>query len=383
MWMLPGLVFICLSGLHQALLQSQKKYFVPSVLPVVFNGVWIFAAFVSGGMKTLAIWVTLGAGVQWAVSSWRVKREFIRVERGRGFSFSWRELAAPMTFGLVGTAAVQINSAFDAVFARLADLSGPAYLWYAIRVQQLPLALFGLALSGALLPPLSRAFQEGDDGRFYAFLRESLRRGAMLIIPSTFGMFALGGVGINFLYGRGHFGLIEVEQTAQCLWAYAAGLIPAVLVLILSQGYYAKKLYWLAARASLISVLANILLNSLFVLGFNLGAVSVAIATSVSSFLNAYLLVKKLPESVNREIIWLSGRLTLASLTAMLATLGFQAVSFDGLAAGGWEKGGQLATATALYLAAFSGAAWLLRLSEIWEILRSKGQPQTKKSEIA
>lgn len=381
MWMLPGLFFICLSGLHQALMQSQKKYFVPSVLPAVFNGVWIAAAFVSGGMRDLAIWVTIGAVVQWSISAWRVRMEFAGVEKRRGGAFSWRELAGPMTLGLVGTAAVQINSALDAIFARVADLSGPAYLWYAIRVEQLPLALFGLALSGALLPPLARAIREGDEGRFYAFLKAALRRGSLLIIPSTFGIFALGRVGLNFLYGHGHFEVSDVEQTAQCLWAYGAGLIPSVLVLLVTQGYYAKKKYWQAARVSLIAVAANILLNSFFVWGLKWGSVSVAIATSVSSFVNAYLLLKGLPESVDREVLRLSGKVTLASLTAAALTIVFQAVSFGGLALGGWEKGWQLGSSAVLYLAVFCGASWLLRLSEMWEILKPRDQSQKARSE--
>lgn len=41
----------------------------------------------------------------------------------------------------IGVGAAQVNNALDAVFARYADSEGPAYLWYAIRLQQLPLAL--------------------------------------------------------------------------------------------------------------------------------------------------------------------------------------------------------------------------------------------------
>ena len=70
------------------------------------------------------------------------------------FSPELKKMIAPLLLGAVGVGAVQINSALDAVFARSASLEGPAYLWYAIRIEQLPLALFGIALSSALFPLL-------------------------------------------------------------------------------------------------------------------------------------------------------------------------------------------------------------------------------------
>lgn len=378
MWMLPGLLFICLSGLNQALLQSQKRYFFPSASPAVFNGVWILAAVCTQNMRWLAVWITLGCALQWALSSWEVRKEFSKVEKRqrRWFSLSCRKLVGLMTLGLIGTAAVQVNSALDAIFARLADLSGPVYLWYAIRMQQLPLALFGLALSGALLPPLSRAYQNGDWEKFYGFLRSSLRRVAVLMIPSSFGLMALSGVGLNFLYGHGHFGIGEVERTADCLFAYSVGLIPSVFILLYSQGCYAQKNYRGPAKASLISVLVNIFLNALFVFGCEWGAMSIALATSVSAFVNGYLLSKELPDVLDRSLLRLCQQLILAAVVASLVVWGVQQVSFDGLGATSVEKAWQLGFLSLVYLGTFLGMSSLLKLEEVWSLLKRNPKPE-------
>src|SRR5690606_33001542 len=114
------------------------------------------------------------------------------------FSKEVRVLLKPLSFGLAGVGAAQVNSALDALFARCSDPSGPAYLWYAIRIQQLPFALLGIALSGALLPALSRACSKN----YPDLLREGIRKGVALMVPCSVGMIVLSHAGLDLLYGR-------------------------------------------------------------------------------------------------------------------------------------------------------------------------------------
>src|SRR5207253_3889598 len=86
------------------------------------------------------------------------------------YSADVRRLGGPLALGLLGVGSSQINNAVDALFARYADPEGPAQLWYGLRLLQLPLALFGIAMSGALLPPLSRAIQAGNKQEYLHFL---------------------------------------------------------------------------------------------------------------------------------------------------------------------------------------------------------------------
>lgn len=335
MWMAPGLFFICLYALNSALLQCQKRYFLPAVAPVVFNFIWVWAVLclwhlpLMQAIQGLSMAVTLAFMGQWLATAF-AQRSYLQQTLQKGewfrprlFSGEWKAFLKPLSLGTIGIGAVQLNSALDAIFARFADAAGPAYLWYAIRIEQLPLALFGIALSGALLPPLSRALQEGALERYQELLRGALKSCASLIIPCTFGMFALGGVGVNLLYGHGDFLIEDVQQTTICLWAYGIGLFPSVLVLLLAAGFYAQKEYRWPALASVISVALNILLNALFVFGLQWGAISIALATSIGSFCNALILTMGLRQKVGSIFavdFWAyCGKMTFCSAVAAAA----------------------------------------------------------------
>lgn len=122
-------------------------------------------------------------------------------------------------------------------------------------------------------------------------LRFALKRVFSLIFPCSIGMFVLGASGINLLYGRGGFNEESTYHTILCLWGYGLGLIPSVFVLILASGFYAAKDYRIPTIGCIFSVIANIVLNTLFVFGFGWGAFSIALSTSLSALFNfLYLL---------------------------------------------------------------------------------------------
>lgn len=303
--MLPSLFFICLAGLHTAYLQCERSYFLPAAAPVAFNLLWIFGVLFLASvppqeaMPKLALCIVVACFFQWLVTLPKVTQLLIRdglnfnhFSTINPFSNDICSMWKPLVLGIVGIGAAQINSAFDAIFARFAESSGPAYLWYAIRLQQLPLALFGIALSGALLPPLTRAIKEGDLTRSSKLLDVAVHRSMLLIVPITAGLFILGYRCIDLLYGYGDFNVQSVAGTTDCLWGYSLGLIPMTLVLITAPIYYARADYRTPTIASVMSMILNMALNVLFVLKLNLNASSIALATSLCAWVNlAYLIV--------------------------------------------------------------------------------------------
>jgi putative peptidoglycan lipid II flippase len=183
-------------------------------------------------------------------------------------------------------------------------------LWYAIRIEQLPLALFGIALSAALLPPLARALQENFYERYVQLLRFAFRRSFSFIFPCTLGIFVLGVVGINLLYGHGDFNMQATLQTVICLWGYGLGLLPAVFVLLLAPAFYAKKEFQIPTVGSLLSVGIHVLLSVFFIFWFKWGSFSIAITTSLAAWFNylylSYHLSKKLGEPLLNKEVFLS-----------------------------------------------------------------------------
>lgn len=317
--MLPSLLFICLAGLNSALLQCEHSYFLPSVASVAFNAVWICGALIlhfsaaDEAMAKLALCIILACFCQWLVTVpkvFSILRSYGLIEAFRKSIYSinlfsedlWK-LGVPFLLGIVGIGAAQINSGCDALFASYADSSGPAYLWYAIRLQQLPLALFGIALSGALLPPLSRAIKAGETSRSFLLLNAAIMRSVQLILPMTGLLFLLGQRSIQLLYGYGDFGASSVSGTTTCLWGYALGLLPMTLVLVIAPIFYAKGEYRASTLASVVSMLLNLFFNGLFVVGFGWGASSVAVATSISAFVNVLYLIMALESPMQKVVL--------------------------------------------------------------------------------
>ncbi len=311
MLILPGVLFVCLFGLCSGLLHCEKYFFLTGVAPVAYNVIWLSAVWVfrndlpESVAIGLSLSITLAFFSQWLMTvpktasflfqhlSWR------ECLKARLFSLEIRKMFSSLSLGVLGVGAAQINTALDTIFARLSSLEGPAYLNYAIHLQQLPLALFGIAISSALLPPLSRAYQAEDKTLSCTLLNSAISNAMLFILPCTGGIFALGRVSVNLLFGRGDFTPLSTLHTTECLWGYGIGLAPMVLALLFAPAFYAKKDYWTPTLASLCSIALNLFLNFLFVCWFHFGSASLAYSTSIAALFNAALLYRHLPFKVS------------------------------------------------------------------------------------
>jgi putative peptidoglycan lipid II flippase len=310
--MMPGLLFICLSALFSAFLQCEGVFFLVGASPVAFNAIWIAATWAlrhqapDTAALGLSLAVTLAFLMQWLVLIPRTLRlvsaslPWREWFTGNFFSADFKALVGALSLGIVGVCAIQINSAVDALFSRYASLEGPAYLTYAIRIQQFPLAIFAIAIASAALPPLSRAISSADFAKYCELLRFSLSRTFSLVFPCTVGLLVLGGPAINLAFGRGHFLPESVVHTTTCLFGYSIGLVPAAFVILMAAAFYSRKDYRTPTYASVGSVVANIALNAWFLFGLGWGTPSVAIATSLAAMLNALLLSRQLSQQVGQ-----------------------------------------------------------------------------------
>lgn len=338
-WLLPGILFICLYGLNISLLNCYDTFFIPSFAPFVCNAIWIGAAFYlrnqspAVAMPTLAKWVAIGFFGQWLLTVPYTLKHV--AGRWRDW-FQWKipaevkGLAKSFALGVIGVGAVQINALVDALFARYADMSGPTYLWYSIRLEQLALAVFGIACISTIVPRLSRAIKAGrleEAGSLFGF---SYKRIMAVMIPCTFAILVLGTAAVNLIYGRGHFSDLAISKTTLCLWAYGVGLVPTALVILFSAIFYAHNNFRLPMFISLITVALNMVLNMLFVWVWKMGAISTALATSLSALANCWILYK-----LTQKMGWKPGlslsrfiQICAASLFAGLCTLGVDYLFF-------------------------------------------------------
>ena len=334
MIMLPGLVFICLYGLCMALLECEMNYFIPAVAPVGFNIVWITAIFyckdmpLYEAMKGISISIVFAFFVQWLVTVPGVLRYVLahlslkEWLSPRLFSHKLGKMMQPLLLGVIGVCAVQINSAFDIFIARFASLEGPAYLSYAHRLQQLPLALFGIAISSAVLPPLSRAIKEKRGHDAIKLVQFALTKNFTILFTITIAIFFMAAPSINLLYARGNFSTEALIYSSRCLFGYGIGLVPISFIFILASVFYARGDYKTPMLASVLALFVNVVLNCICVFVLKFSALSIALATSISTFINMAFLLRHLGIKFEKKM-WQSflrvGGLNL--ITAVFVTL--------------------------------------------------------------
>ena len=293
--LLPSIIFIALYALNISVLNCEKSFFLPSVAPFFLNLVWMIAICLVwkkpayDALHTLAMSLVFAFLLQWVVT---LPRVFKLLAVASSEKMPIMPIIRPFLLAILGVTATQINSALDSIFARIADPAGPALLWYAIRLQQLPLALFGIGMAGALLPPITRAIQTGDNKQAAHFFNYAISKIFKFMLPTTLAIFVLGLPAVNLIYNHGKFTHEAAVITTHSLWAYGVGLVPMSLVLVFATTFYARKDYMTPMLISVSCVALNVTLNALFVFVFNMGVVSIAVATSVAATANALLLFK-------------------------------------------------------------------------------------------
>jgi len=321
-WMFPYLAMISLAALSWAVLNTYKHFAVPAASPALLNVAIIFAAVAlapsfENPAIALAIGVLLGGFLQLAIQFPALKR----IGWIPRISFDFKQAAIRETFTLFGPAvlaiaAVQINILIGTILATLLDTGAVSYLYYSDRIVQLPLALFGIAMSTALLPTLSGHLSRGDKNAALNDLRAGLAWLSWITLPAVVGAFYLAEPIVVTLFERGAFSHADSVATAQTLKAYAIGLIAFCWVKLLASACYAGKDAKAPMHYAAISVAVNIILAVILMQFW--AYVGLALATSLAAFVNVAMLYKRLTRTYGSL---LTARIVKRLLTAVIASM--------------------------------------------------------------
>ncbi|MDQ6979583.1 MAG: murein biosynthesis integral membrane protein MurJ [Mariprofundaceae bacterium] len=296
-WMFPYLACISLAAMSWAVLNSYRKFSVAAASPALLNIALIFAAIVlapqmDNPAEALAIGVILGGVLQLAIQFPALKRiGWIPSPTWRPRSPAiWQTL---LLFGpaVLSIAAVQINILVGTILATLQPVGAVSYLYYADRLVQLPLGVFGIAMGTALLPALS----DHMANRRFSEARRELGQGlawlTWIILPAVVGLLLLAEPIVRTLFEHGLFTANDAHATAMTLQAYTVGLMAFCWARVLSTACYAEKDAKAPMRYAIVSMIANIVLALLLM--EPLGYVGLALATSLASWLNVVLLWRR------------------------------------------------------------------------------------------
>ena len=189
---------------------------------------------------------------------------------------------------VVGLSASQINVFINTFYASSCGQGSVSWLNYAYRLVHLPQGLFGVALSVATLPMVSRfAAHENLPAMKEAF-KSSLALAMLLTIPAAAGLIALAGPICTVIFQHGRFTALDSQQTAAALVLYSLGLFAFAGVKILVPVFYTLNDTKIPVMGSFITVAANIVLINLTIAP--LGHRAIALSTSLSMLVNLLFL---------------------------------------------------------------------------------------------
>lgn len=293
----PYIFFISLTALAGSLLNTHGKFAVPAVTPVLLNISLIVAScglapLLSNPEMALA-WGVLLAGVAQLMFQIPFLWKIGILPRPK---INWRDKAVRkvlllMPPALFGAAIYQITLLVDSLFASFLPAGSISWLYYADRLMEFPLGMIGVGLTTVILPSLSRQYSKGNMQDFRKTLDWGVRCVFLIGVPAMLGLFLLAGPLITTLFQSGKFTNNDVVMTAQCLMAYALAVIGIMLAKMFSNAFYATQNIKTPVKISVFILISNVALNATLI---HIWAhIGLALATSLSSLLNAVLLYRK------------------------------------------------------------------------------------------
>ena len=290
-FMLPFLPAVALAAACMGMLNARGRFAIPALAPSMLNlgmivvGVGLIPVMRSAGQPAIvamAIGVLAGGLVQLLVQVPSLYALGFRLRLVRPlFSEGVRRVGALMLPATIGLAATQMNLMVTTIIASLLAQGSVSWLWYAYRLMQLPIGVFGVALATVSLPALARAAVADDMPGLKRTFNATLRLVFLLTIPAALWLAVASTPLVALLYEHGRFTAADTGRTAIALVMYCIGLPAFAAVGVVSRAFYAMGDTRTPVRVSFASVALNLALN--LALMRPMGHAGLALATALTS----------------------------------------------------------------------------------------------------
>ena len=291
----PYLLFIALVALQGGVLNSVDRFAAAAATPILLNLFLITALLLMyrfGWRDGRALaWAVTAAGLAqflWLLFSCARAGLALRLPLPRLTPGVKRTLAV-MAPGTLGAGVTQLNLLISTALASLLPSGSVSYLYYADRLNQLPLGIVGIAVGTAILPPLSRQLRLGQAADAVATQNRGLELAWFLTLPAAVALALLASPILSVLFERGAFSVTDTTTTAAALAAYAIGLPAFVLVKVLAPAFFARHDTATPVKVAIAAMAANLCLT--LVLMQFLAHVGIALATTAAGWINALTLL--------------------------------------------------------------------------------------------
>ena len=299
--MFPYILFIGMAALAMAILNCFHIFGLPAATPILLNNSFIVFSVAavwkhfSSAAAALAVGVLVGGIFQFFLQVPQL------VKRGMSFKFGVsfidpgvRRVARLMVPGFVGIGIAQINLLVDTIFANAKVMPEGSLisLYVADRVTELVLGGYAIAVATAILPMMSHQASAGDHEGMKKTFIFALRIVSFITIPAAVGLVILREPIVQVLFQHGRFVAESTRLTARALLYYSMGLPAFAAVKLIVSAFYSTQDTRTPVRVGVISLLANVLLNVIFLFYFfaKLKNGGPALASALAGYLNVFAL---------------------------------------------------------------------------------------------
>lgn len=292
---IPYLMLISLASLLGGILNSLEKFWANAAAPILLNISLISALLFFNGSpeetaRAVAIGVPVGGVLQLAWLAFNCRRAGVSLRpRFPRIDPEIKRLMKLILPAAAGAGAVQINLVISTALAGFyLDEGSISYIYYADRLNQLPLGLIGIGLGTILLPTISRLLNEGKAEAAMSTQNRGIELALFLTLPAMVALIVAAAPIVRTLFQHGRFGPDDTIACAQALAAFSLGLPAYVLIKVLTPGFYAREDTRTPVRYATIAVIVNIIGN--FALIPVIAHVGPPLATAISALINLILL---------------------------------------------------------------------------------------------
>lgn len=341
--MLPYMVMVCTVAILAGILNTHRHFAAPAAAPVVLN-VLLIGSLCFGGwvLKVPApILVFLAAG---AVLLTGIVQMAMHVPPMRSCGVPLRPawdirspafrrvlaLMGPMVLGLTATQINTLADNFIALWLSGSVEKGPFFellgrridyplwegavsqLFYAQRLYQFPLGVFGISLATAIFPVMSADAARRDFASLRRTVSRGLRCSVFISLPATIGLLLVGESLVSVIFERGEFSSADTIGTTFTLAFYVLGLSGYFAQQVLTRAFYSLQESDIPAKSAVVAVLVNVCLNLTLV--WFLGAGGLAASTAICSYIQVAILVTVLRRQLGPDILQGMGRTILQTI---------------------------------------------------------------------
>ena len=289
----PYLALVSLETLLAGVLNANQRFAAAAGAPVLLNVSLIATLLLAPYFQSAgyaAAWGVAIAGVA------QVLLVAIDAEmRGVGIRFrlpkldpNTRRFLKALGPAIVGAGGVQLALFADTLIASFLPTGALSALYYADRINQLPIGVVGIAVGTVLLPEMSRRLAAGDERGAALAQARGIQLALLMAVPCVAGAIAIPDLIMRALFARGAFTAADAAAAGATLAAYAIGLLPFVMMRSFTAPFYARGDTLTPVKAALLAAAVNIALK--IVLMGPLAQVGLALATSVGAWINLTLL---------------------------------------------------------------------------------------------